>query len=589
MERAKLRNVSIVQKLVIFIIILLTVTSVAVIAVNSFLFQRDMKRQLKEVELPLVSDKILSRVHQTVLEPPKGVQLLVNNPFFQSWIKDGEPQESDDAVFRMMESIIKNYGIMSANYGSGLTKKYISVNSGNRNIFDITTPEDPAWGWFYSFRDSGAKMVVNVYVNDPDWGTSAYINERVDVDGQYRGMISVSMNLESLAKELNSLKIGEDGEVFMIDGQGIMRFVENQAHEGKKAAEVKPVYQEKWAEITAGKRISFEYKNADGNLRMVVVSPVEALGWYLVSEAGTGDMDAALRRSLLTTVSISAILLVLGCLVGVIVSKSITRPLAVVSRDLSEQADSMSQYAQTISHSSGNLDSRAKEQQDSVNGATSSIKEMSEGISASASDAGTATQLMQANSQDIQAGFQAIQNMSEAMSAISASSGEISKILKTIEDIAFQTNLLALNAAVEAARAGEAGQGFAVVADEVRNLAQRSATAVQETAPMIEETVRRVSRGMGIVEELESKFGAIMHSLEGVNGIIDKIGSAAAEQRDSVGHVNQVVSDMDSFSGQTVREAHSLTSISSEMKGKVEDLRHSISTLQSIINERQWH
>src|SRR6202012_3976927 len=119
--------------------------------------------------------------------------------------------------------------------------------------------------------------------------------------------------------------------------------------------------------------------------------------------------------------------------------------------------------------------------------------------------------------------------MAMAIHGITTSSSSISKIIKTIDEIAFQTNILALNAAVEAARAGEAGMGFAVVAEEVRSLAQRSATAAKETAQMIEASVAQSARGVEVNGRVAEQIATVGRKSQAVRESLTEIVAKARE------------------------------------------------------------
>ncbi len=579
----KLFGFGVEQKIVILIIGLLLVTSTVIIVLNRYAFQEGMHTQLVDFQLPLVSDTALSTVITEIQTVSDALELSSRNPFFLNWLRAGEPETGDETIYQQASSIIETYGTLGANYVSARTKKYLDVLEGQRHLRHVRGPkEDP---WFYGFRDSGAQLNIVIYVNDPIWGTKAFINRRVEVDGEFRGLLSASIDLEEMRDALSKMKVGQEGTAFVVNENGLIRFSEKNEKIGKQIETINSVYQNKWDQIKKTDGFIFSYQD-NNTERIAITRHIPLLDWYLICEVSENEFGASMRRSTLITLSISAAFLFFGSLIGVCFARTITKPLNSVAIGLVGDANSMAECAHEVSTASSSLDAGATSQQAAVEATTSSLKDMSNIITRNMESARETEQIMRTSDQNLTAGFEAITNMHGAMDKIGDSSEKIRNIIKTIEDVAFQTNLLALNASVEAARAGEAGQGFAVVADEVRNLAQRSANSVRETTALIEETTSRVSDGLTIAADMENKFKAVMDSIAALRQIVERIGQSTSEQSEAVENINTAMTQVDKSSTNTAHEVHSMTGISANMVEVVESLRVNIQTLDGLLAKR---
>ncbi len=186
------------------------------------------------------------------------------------------------------------------------------------------------------------------------------------------------------------------------------------------------------------------------------------------------QQEAAELRSLSRMVSLLLSGLLLGIsLFAIAAVRQVSRKLADAVAELSEGAAQVASAASQVSASSQSLAQGASEQAAALQQTSAAGEEVHALSRRTGEHSRSAAEVVIASEAKFAEANQALDAAVRAMAEIDSQSERISRIIRTIDEIAFQTNILALNAAVEAARAGEAGMGFAVVADEVRSLAQR--------------------------------------------------------------------------------------------------------------------
>jgi len=319
-----------------------------------------------------------------------------------------------------------------------------------------------------------------------------------------------------------------------------------------------------------------------GNELVKLCNDVTAAGVTGVTKGSNDSVSSLSHASLIMIIGLAAAA-VIGIVLAVFITRSITKPINRIIESMSAGAEQTASAAEQVSGASQSLAQGASEQAAAIEETSSSLEEMSSMTKQNASNAQQANGLMAETGQLVVQGQDSMKRLAVAIEEIKKSSDETAKIVKTIDEIAFQTNLLALNAAVEAARAGDAGKGFAVVAEEVRNLAQRAGEAARNTASLIEGSVKNAENGVNVAGETAKSLEEITSSSQKVGNLVGEIAAASNEQATGIDQVTTAVSQMDQVTQQNAANAEESASASEELNAQAEQLKGMVSELVALV------
>ena len=243
--------------------------------------------------------------------------------------------------------------------------------------------------------------------------------------------------------------------------------------------------------------------------------------------------------------------------------QSATRQVSMGSKQVADGAQALAQGS--------------TEQAASIEELSSSIAEIAERTKENAAIADENSKLSTKIKDSAEKGSRQMDEMITAVKEINDASQSISKIIKTIDDIAFQTNILALNAAVEAARAGQHGKGFAVVAEEVRNLASKSAEAAKDTGSMIQNSMEKAELGSRIAGETAASLAEIVTGINESTRLVAEIADASEQQSQGISQINIGIDQVAHVVQQNSATAEESAATSEEMSGQSDLLQQLIS------------
>jgi len=331
----------------------------------------------------------------------------------------------------LLKEINKKHSDFALIYITDIKGKQVA-RSDDKNQFDDMSDRD----YFKTISLQKKTVISDVLISKTTGKPAIVIAVPIfNAQGELQGILGATLDLASIEDMRSKITLGKTGYAFITDSKGqILAHPDKAMVEERKNVSDVPVVKKALAGGAGA-----ETYNYDGVETFGSYTEVPTTGWAVTFRQTHEEAFSSILKTQIKMISISIIILVVSVIIGLILSKSMIKPLLILKEAAKQLADGNLTYDFKINtHDEvGELSESFMEMRESLKRLVKQISLAADNVAASSKDVlDSSKQAEFVASQIAEATSQLASGSDEQAKSVENTLGSINKIVESIEEIA---------------------------------------------------------------------------------------------------------------------------------------------------------